>query len=253
LRFAIDAASAHPVIHVAGELDLATIDLFQQTIDQVHAPGGDTLILEMSRLTYCSAAGARALHQSYSRLRERGVRLELHHLHSIVRQVLELSPPRDRWWDPRGRASSEVVPAYSVQLGGVMDATMHASDASMGTAHYYRHIDDSLRLVAHKGLDPRFTSFFQIVSGEGSSCAIAAAGLRPVFIEDVLSSSAPSPDLDMLLEAGVRSSASLPILAHRHGLLGVVSAHRPHPGPWSPAQREMLERVRGYAAEMLQV
>jgi GAF domain-containing protein len=36
-------------------------------------------------------------------------------------------------------------------------------------------------------------------------------------------------------------------------LLGVVSVHRPLPGPWTPAERDLLERVRAYAAVTLRL
>lgn len=252
LRCAVDSLGTRWVIHFAGELDSTGISGFHEIVDQVGGLGGNEVVLELSRLTHCSAAGARAIHQARAGLRERGVSLELRHPHDIVRTVLELSSPPPRWWDA-GQAGAERDPAHSVQLVGVMEAAMQVAGTFMGTAQYFHLADDSLHLTAHRGFDRQFTTYFQIVGGPGTSCAAAASGLRPVFVEDVTASPvfAGTPDLDVVVAAGVGSCASIPILAHGRGLLGVVSVHRPVAGPWTPAERDLLDRVRVYAAETL--
>ena len=178
--------------------------------------------------------------------------LKVRHPYDIVRTVLELSSPRSRWWDA-AEAGAEPDPANSSQLAGVMDAAMQVGSTFMGTAQYFRPADDSLHLTAHRGFDSQFTTYFRIVSGPGTSCAAAASGMQPVYVEDVTASPvfAGTPDLDVVTAAGVGSCASIPILAHGCGLLGVVSIHRPAAGPWTPAERDLLDRVRAYAVETL--
>jgi anti-anti-sigma factor len=260
LRCAVDVRERVPILHIAGELDYAAVPAFREEVMRLHRQGGDRLALELSRLTFCAASGARAIYQLQARLQEDGARLEIHHPHSAVRRVLELTGLRPLLrLDPAVPAvpAAAAAQAHTAQLAGVLDAAMHAVNTDMGTAQYFDHTGDTLHLVTHRGFGHEFVSFFEIVrasgsgSGSGTSCGAAAAALRPVFVEDVTTSPvfAGSPELDVLIDAGVGSCVSLPVTTPRTGLLGVVSTHRSRPGPWSRDQRDLLERVRAYTAE----
>lgn len=253
LRYALDLQGATPVLHLAGELDEATATVLFEGLARARRHTGEHLALELSRLTFCSASGIRAFYRLHRQLQAESGRLELHNPHTAVRRVLELTGLSELW--DLGRpalTAAEAAPAHSARLAGVLQAAMHAVGAEMGTAQYFDQGDDTLHLIAHEGFGHRFVSFFEIVRGYDTSCGAAATDARPVYVDDVTTSPifADSPELEILVDAGVGSCASLPISTARHGLLGVVSTHRPKPGVWSPADRDILTHVQLYAAQI---
>jgi GAF domain-containing protein len=61
---------------------------------------------------------------------------------------------------------------------------------------------------------------------------------------------AGTPARDVMLSAGSRSVASVPVRAD-DGSLIVVSAHRRKPGPWTEPQRSTVEGVATQTAQLL--
>lgn len=249
LRYALDVQAAPPVLHLAGELDEMSVTVLFEGFAGVRKHAGEHLVLELSRLTFCSASGAGAVYQLNRWLEAEGVRLNLRNPHTAVRRVLELTGLSDVWELRQAVAAADGASAHRARLSAVLHAAMHAVGTSMGTAQYFDQVEDTLHLVAHEGFGGRFVSFFETVKGQDTSCGAAASDLRPVYVEDVTTSPifVGHPELDVLVDAGVGSCASLPITTDAFGLLGVVSTHRPHPGPWSPADRDMLEHVQRHA------
>ncbi|HET9172915.1 MAG TPA: GAF domain-containing protein [Actinospica sp.] len=193
-----------------------------------------------------------ALYQQKERLEAEGARLELSNPHSAVRRVLELSGMTGEWPAHRSAAADDEAHEHAARLAGVMEAAIHAVSGSMGTAQYFDRAADTLHLTAHRGFAQPFVAFFETVQGDDTSCGVAASDLRPVYVENVGTSAifAGRPELDVLIEAGVGSCASIPISTARDGLLGVVSTHRPLAGPWNDADRALLELVQVHAGEV---
>ena len=82
----------------------------------------------------------------------------------------------------------------------------------MGSAQLFEAQDETLRLVAHHGFGSRFVDYFATVGGPATSCGIAARYLRPVFVDNVLTSPVfAGAERDELLRAGVWAVASLPV------------------------------------------
>jgi anti-anti-sigma factor len=253
LRFAVDERdSAAVVLSVAGELDMTSTPLLLEAFTQAAAPRVPRIILDLSRLTFCDAIGVQTLYQQKKRLEAEGARLELSNPHSAVRRVLELSGMTGEWLTQPSTTAEDEAHEHGARLAGVMEAAIHAVSGSMGTAQYFDRAADTLHLTAHRGFAQPFVSFFETVRGHDTSCGVAAIDLRPVYVEDVTRSSifAGSPELDVLIDAGVGSCVSIPITTARDGLLGVVSTHRPLPGPWNAADRGMLGQVQLHASEV---
>lgn len=251
LRYALDPQGVAPVLHLAGELDEASSPVLLEGFAKARAQAGDQMVLELSRLTFCAASGIRAFYRLHRQLEAEGVLLQMRKPHSAVRRVAELTGLHELWnLGPKAEATDAAL-AHSAQLAGVLQAAMQAVGADMGTAQYFDPADDTLHLVAHEGFGHRFVSFFETVKGYDTSCGAAATDLRPVYVEDVITSPifVGSPELEVLVDAGVGSCASVPISTARHGLLGVVSTHRPQAGQWNSADRDLLSHVQLYASQ----
>lgn len=255
LRYALDVRDGVPVVHVAGELDTSSTVEFTAAVAQARAVAAACLAVDLSRVTFCSVDGVRAIHRADADCRAVGVRMDLVNPHSAVRRVLDLAGILRHWGIEAVRSPTDAAIADSAHLAGVLRAAMSAVGALMGTAQYYEPVGETLQLVAHTGFRRPFVSFFETVEGNATSCGAAAGDLRAVYVDDVSSSPifAGSPELDILIDAGVGSCVSLPITTTTHRLVGVVSAHRPVAGPWTEDQRDLLEHVRAYASELVKV
>jgi anti-anti-sigma factor len=248
-----EGGGARTVLHVAGELDSVTIPAFERALPET-ATLAPRVVLDLSRVTFCSVVGVRALARLRLRIEGGGGRvLTVRRPNRTVRRVFALSGLAGRWG--MGRAEADVAAAHGAHaalLTGTLEAAMCAASAPMGTAQYYEQATGVLHIVAHQGFGHRFVSFFETVEGRSTSCGAAADDLRPVFVEDVASSPlfAGTPELDVLLEASVGGVASVPIVSPARTLIGVVSTHHPAPRSWTADQRSALEHVGTHAAAL---
>ena len=248
-----DATGERTVLHVAGELDYLTIPVFERALPEF-ATLAPRVVLDLSRVTFCSVVGVRALARLRLRVESEGGRaLEIRRPNRAVRRVFALSGLAERWG--MGRAETDVAAAHGAHaalLTGTLEAAMCATDAPMGTAQYYDQSTGMLHIVAHQGFGYRFVAFFETVEGRSTSCGAAASDLRPVFVDDVATSPifVGTPELDVLLEASVGRVASLPIVSPARTLVGVVSTHHPAARSWTADQRTALEHVGTHAAAL---
>lgn len=111
----------------------------------------------------------------------------------------------------------------------------------------------ALRIIAQDGFRSQFLEFFEIVRGEESACGLALAQARPVWVPDVARSPvfAGTAAEQVMLGAGSRSVASVPVLAKDGHLIAMISAHRREPGPWTDPQRRHLEGLAAQTGRLL--
>jgi hypothetical protein len=81
--------------------------------------------------------------------------------------------------------------------------------------------------VAHRGLTGPVLDYFEIVNEDESICGPGLRTSQPVWIADLARSPilADTPTRDVLLDAGVRALASLPVQAPGGQLLAVLSVY----------------------------
>ena len=58
------------VVHVEGNVDVSTADVFQANVLNLIEDGARYILLDMEHVPYMSSAGLRALHQVFNKLRE---------------------------------------------------------------------------------------------------------------------------------------------------------------------------------------
>jgi len=122
-------------------------------------------------------------------------------------------------------------------------AIMQADMASLQMLHPERGNEGQLRLLCHRGFSPQAAAFWEWVRfGSAASCGAALSSGQRVIVADVNSCDfmAGSDDLQMYLEAGIRTVQSTPLFSRNGQLLGMISTHwrMPH----MPAEATRVER-----------
>ncbi|GAA2305756.1 STAS domain-containing protein [Streptomyces kunmingensis] len=179
------------VLHVAGELDIASVPEVEHEVHRLLAQA-DCVRLDLSRVTFCGAAGALWLTDALRHAACHG-KLRIARAHSEVIRMLRLtgdpdalevvrhcSPPAD----PRQRQADI---AY---LHDLLYVARHVSGAPMGNAQLYDAQRRSLSIVTHHGFHRLFLRYFETVElgDEQSGCGTAGADRTPVFVEESTSS-----------------------------------------------------------------
>lgn len=138
-------------------------------------------------------------------------------------------------------------------LNAAIERAMLVDGASMATAQIFDPGVGALRLVASSGFAPEFLDFFHIVDDSTTSCGIALATATPVWVADTTRSPifAGTPGLDVLLDAGSRAVASLPLTSPNGRVTGMVSTHHQRPTSWTRDRQLELRRVAQSAGRLL--
>lgn len=250
IRYKVGDVGGQRSISLAGELDLLSAQRVRRLLNRDLAAG--TLnILDLSRLTFVDAAGISALLHAARRVRVIKGELVLRPPSPALQRLLALSGLErilvvepSRWEQP----SSDVTAI----LGEAVEGAMRISGATAGNAQVVGS-SGSLHLVAHQGFDREFLAFFDVVTDEESACGKALATGGSVWVGDVADSAIfrGTPSMDVVLDAGVRAVASLPVHAPGGSLMAVISIHHAEPTEWSSEQISRLHEHARAAAQLI--
>jgi anti-sigma B factor antagonist len=250
-----DVASVH--VRLAGELDLASSP---QALRLVVRFAGKLpeVVLDLAWVTFCDASGIRFLTEARVRLQAHGTVLTLRNPHRAVRRVLTLTGllevvglPEPESRVAQGLPGSDVL--------AILETTVHEAmrrvHAHAANVQLFDPSTQTLRIVAQEGFGRKFLEFFEVASDDGSDFGARTLTRHPLWIGDVTKSPflSGSPALDVLLDAGSRSIASLPIRGGSGELIAVLSAHRPAAGQWAPADRRSLDGLAHAAGRLTEV
>jgi PAS domain S-box-containing protein len=113
-------------------------------------------------------------------------------------------------------------------LLALLDAAIEFTGADKGNVQLFDQDTEVLRLIAHRGFDAPFLTFFETVGASHSAaCGSAIAERARVIVEDV--STSPifrgTPSLQVMLDADVRAVQSTPLLTGEGQLIGMISTH----------------------------
>jgi len=139
---------------------------------------------------------------------------------------------RLRLWQDRLGPTRKLI-TRDRALERALDAALSVTSAACANIQWL-HPDRRLELIAHRGLSPSFVRFFQFVEGDGTACCVALRERRTVMVPDVASSPifAGTQALTVLLDAGIRSVKSTPLVNRTGTTLGVMSVHYHEPRPY---------------------
>jgi PAS domain S-box-containing protein len=139
-------------------------------------------------------------------------------------------------------------------LNAVLDAAVFLTHADKGSIQQLDHSLGGLRLVAQQGFESRFLDLFAVVTNQATSCRAAMDSRERVIVEDMVQSKifVGTPELQVLLDAGVRAVQSTPLLSSSGKLLGMVSTY--YATPHRPLERELrlMDLLARQAADYLE-
>jgi anti-anti-sigma factor len=233
-------------VRLAGELDYASAAVAHLALERA-GPDLAEVTLDLSRVVFLDAAGVRFLISAQRRARAARRRIIIRRPSRSVHRMLELTGVRPLLAieDGDDRRSDELA---ATELARVLDArielAMRIAHADRSTAQLLDPTTGELRIVANRGFSNAFLDYCELVSDEESVCGTALRHGGSLWVPDVARSSmlVDTPALDVLLDAGVRAIASVPVKCHEEPVAGFSLYHRV-PTEWAPEQKVDLEQL----------
>ena len=139
-------------------------------------------------------------------------------------------------------------------LSKILSAAIARVRAEMGNIQLFD--DESGRLVihTHKGFGIPFLDYFGAVEKGQAACGAALQSRNRVIVDDVTESTifTRGRSLEVLLDSGVRSVQSTPLIGTRGQLLGVFSTHCSVPGRPTVKEFGDLDYFAAWASALIE-
>lgn len=138
-------------------------------------------------------------------------------------------------------------------LKAAIERAMLIDGAQKANAQLLDPNSGGLRIVAHSGFKARFLDFFAVVEDTESACGSALAAGTPVWVPDTTRSPifAGTPALEVMLDAGSRAVASVPVTSPNGRLMGMISTHHSRPVSWTDRHRNGLQSLANSTGRLL--
>jgi GAF domain-containing protein len=138
-------------------------------------------------------------------------------------------------------------------LNAAIERAMLIDGASMANAQLLDPQRPGLRIAAHSGFTTEFLEFFALVDDTASACGSALAGGTPVWVADTTRSPifAGTPALEVMLEAGSRAVASVPVTSPTGRLIGMISTHHTRPTSWTDQLKQEMQSLADATGRLL--
>lgn len=118
-------------------------------------------------------------------------------------------------------------PRYQSMLTAMLAAAMNIAGADMANLQLFDRASAALCIEAQRGFGQPFLKYFGRIQDGQAACGTAFRRRKRVIVEDVLESPIflGTPALEVMLEAGVRSVQSTPLVGRSGRVLGIISTH----------------------------
>ncbi len=242
-------------VWLAGEIDTLSVEAVRRFLAELEA-GTRRIVLDLSRVTFCDAAGVRFLLAARKRASEAGTELVMLYPRGSVYRVLDLTGILPLVCPDIASVSARMpapgAGAVSACEAAVAEA-IGVSGADTGNAQLVDPATGALRIVAQHGFKRQFLNFFEIVHDEESACGTALVAGKPIWVPEVARSPifAGTPALDAMLDAGSRAVASMPVRADDGKVIAMISVHYHQPTAWTEQQRQQLAAVATVTGRLL--
>ena len=135
-----------------------------------------------------------------------------------------------------------------------LDAAISVASADYANIQLVHASGRGLELKAQRGFSDAFLNFFEYVENRDTACGVAFASGQPITVEDVACSEifAETESLHVVLDAGVRSVRSIPLLVQRGHILGVLSVHYRKPTAHVDSDVKRLQKLAGAVAVLIE-
>jgi anti-anti-sigma factor len=246
LRFVVERGDGRATVRLAGEVDCASAAIAHLALERA---GSDAIeiVLDVSRVSFLDASGLRFLLSAQQRARAGNRRLVIRRPSRTVRRMLELTGALrllnvEDSDNPRPRPPA---PELTRILGAAIESAMEIAQADKSTAQIVEPTTGALQIVAQRGFTTAFLDYFDTVDGEEAASGTALHRNQPVWVPDVGRSRifADTPTLEMILDAGVRAVASLPLRSPEWQPIAILSVHHSRRTDWTAEQKLQLEQL----------
>lgn len=123
----------------------------------------------------------------------------------------------------------------------VMESAMRIAGTNMANLQILDSRSGMLYIAAQHGFDPPFLDYFRCVHEGEAACGQALKTRSRIVINDVTESPVfrSTPELEVLLDAGVRAVQCTPLIGRSGALRGILSTHWSSPR-W-PTSHELIQ------------
>ena len=139
-------------------------------------------------------------------------------------------------------------------LSGILSAVIEGTGADMGNIQAHDRETESLRILVHRGFQEPFLKFFDSVDPGHAACGTALKSRARVIVPDIANSPIFSGThlLEAMLDAGIRSVQSTPLIGKSAGIWGTLSTH--YRTVTQPGKKDLhlIDYFAGWAAEILE-
>ena len=137
----------------------------------------------------------------------------------------------------------------------IVSDLMDSQFASLQIFYKGHESDGVLRLLAHKGFNKKAEAFWECVNvSSGSVCGEALRKRERIIVKDIYDSTflAGTDDLDIIVDAGICSVQSTPLVSANGALVGMISTHWRK--PYMPTERQLryLDMLARQAADLIE-
>jgi GAF domain-containing protein len=141
-------------------------------------------------------------------------------------------------------------PTREQTLSWALDAALSVEGADYANIQIVCDGGRSLAIVAERGFRNPFLDFFALVDNAETACGVALLEHRPVFVADINDSAifARTDGLEIMLQAGVRSVRTTPIVTNAGSVVGMLSVHYKKPQSKEETRWNRLQTVAGAVA-----
>jgi RNA polymerase sigma-B factor len=234
---------------------------FELVEDREALSGSWSQLPELER----QALGLRLVHGLTQREISRRIGCSQMHVSRLLRRSMlsltaDAGPPPHRQGAVATGATGDPVPeppVVSRDVIRVLNAAIHRAalidGASMANAQLLDPKGAGLRIVAHTGFATSFLDYFDVVNDTESACGSALAAGTPVWVSDTARSPifAGTPALEVMLDAGSRAVASIPLISPHGRLIGMISTHHRRPATWTDHRIDGLQSLATSTGKLL--
>lgn len=256
LRYDVQHVDGRAIVRLVGELDLACRETLHRALQEAACSSAEA-VLDLGRVSFIDAAGLRCLLIAQRDARAAGHRLTVRRPHRAVRRLLDLTGSQSllEMEDPPyvGHAALGFNRDVVAICQSAIDVAMGIDRADMANAQLFDPQSGSLRIIAERGFRRDFLDFFEIVDDDESACGTALKSGRSVWVPDTAASTifAGTPALDVMLDAGSRAVASVPITSPRGGMIAMISTHHHGRSTWTTERKQQLEQLASGTGRLL--
>ena len=142
----------------------------------------------------------------------------------------------------------------SNMLAGILCAAIEGTRADMGNIQIYNPAESRLIISAQQGFNQVFLEYFDSVHPGQAACGMALQAGRRVVVSDVTNSPIfrSTDTLEVLLDAGVRSVQSTPLVGTSGTVLGMLSTHYRAVGKLASRDMRIVDHFAGRATAIIE-